>query len=509
MRRALLLLIVLVAFAPKEVLAQDPEAAPAEAEVPEGAPPEGAPPEGAPPEGVGGAQAGAAVEAGPGGEAIAAAEEEAPFDPKAYAAELRKLLPLLREKVEVSLEDKLNAKAEAQTEMIGEILRYVALAGFLLLLIPVFLGGRYPGKAGLLFKQSALAGLLFWLAVNLLSLALLLLRSIQGGLAAISNPQIAMVGAFFDTLDKNAEDLAAFGPTILEPTLEQLQGGDQSAPVLLLENLDKLQNQASVFKTLAGWLKGLDWLFGALPTVMALVAVALFVVSFKPLLTDIVMLPIRAARGEVQVGAGALAKETMRKVGREFLAVFGMIGVLIVLTLISGSLLSVVVGPAIEALVAFLLVAFIYLQVEPAASTGLVLVSVGTVLALLVTLVLVVIVGNVLYLSRAQKIFRQRFHDKVRLGAHRTFWTRGSWWLIWSQLLPVLSVAILAEVLDPIFSAFMEGDKPSFLPAMLIGGASLLGGFLLLFWLGRGLRAMRSLARYDVKAAAETAAAKA
>lgn len=513
MRTALALVGSLLLFTPLLARAQEPAAAEEAAEAPEEA--EGAPTpepgaEGAP-DNAGGEAAGAGE---PGGvvEAVAVAAvapegepavAEAAFDPKAYAEELRRRLPGLREKIEEKIGEKITAKQEAQMDMISEILGYVSLAGFLLLLLPLFLGGRYPGKAGVLFKQAALAGLLFCLAVNMLSLALMLLRGMQGAMAAVSNPQIAMVEGFFDTLDKDADDLAAIGPQILDPTLAQLEGGGDSAAVALLDNLHRLQQQVGVFQTVADWLKGLDWLFGALPTVMALVAVGLFVVSFRPLLTDIVMLPIRAAKGEVQLGAGALAKETMRKVGREFLVVFGMMGVLIVLTIVSGTLLSLLVAPAVEALLGFLLIAFIYLQVEPVASTGLLLVSIASVLALLVMCVLVVVVGNVLFLSRAQKIFRQRYHDKIPLGRHRVFWTRGSWQVLWSQLLPVLILSLLAVVVEPVLGAFIDGDEPSFLAGMLASGAVLLFGFVALFWLGRGVRSLKGLASYKVVDAAK------
>src|SRR5688572_22432578 len=225
-------------------------------------------------------------------------------DPKAYAAHLRGLAGVAREKLLVQLEDKILAKQEAQLDRIMTGLSIVALAGFLLLFTPLVLMRRYPGRMGVLVKYSVLASLTFVVAVNLFAGVLLVMRTVQGAAGRATNPQLAIVHATFDTIDEKAEDLAIAGPTLIEPTLDQLSGGetDEPLPALLLSNVQKFKQEFTVFSDLAAFFKQVSFVFGYLPIVLTLVTLILFCMAARPTLEQIVTLPARAAAGEAGVG---------------------------------------------------------------------------------------------------------------------------------------------------------------------------------------------------------------
>src|SRR5262249_35570404 len=308
---------------------------------------------------------------------------------------------------------------------VGDFLGCLSVLGGLMLLMPLWLRRRHPWKLFALFKYSAIAALAFFLAVNLFTLTFMLLRGVQGGLASVTSPQVAMVDGAFSALDKNADDLAELGPAVIEPTLAQL-GGDTDEPVhvALLENLHKLKQDAAVFTKAASIFKDVGWLLGYMPILLALVTVVLFARHFWPVLRDLVGLPERAVVEPAQ--AGRIVKDTFRKIGRELLATLALIGVLIAVTVVGGFLLAALVEPAMDVVINLIVFAFLYLQVEPAAATGVVLFAIVAVAAFAVENVAAVTVGSALYLGKAQKIFRPKFHDKVPPPAAARFLEGGA-----------------------------------------------------------------------------------
>lgn len=513
MHRLSLVIVCALALAPGLTHAQTPEptaeaeaeAEPAEPEPEPGTPAEAEAEPGTPAEpgdpgapGLEGepAEHGATAPPTEAGTPDAAAVEAPAPDPTAYAAALRSHLTILKEMVKEKLVDKMMAKQDGQMAMVSGLLGGVAFAGFLMLGLPLVVRSRFPGKTALLVKQSALGALLFFVTVNLLTGALVLLRNAQAALGSLTNPQITMLDGVFATLDKEAGDLSGLS-SVLDPTLQQLATSEEPFVALLMTNLGKIRADITVFQSIASMLKSLDWLFGALPFVTAILAVVLFVISFKPLLLDIVRMPIRAAEG-TSANAWAFAKETLRRVGREFLSVLSLILVLFVVTLVSAGILSQLLQPAMEALLAFAVAGFFYVQVEANISSSLMLLSLSAVALFLVLSVGVVLAGNIFFLSKAQKIFHQRFVDRVPLGTHRAFWGRGSLALLWSQLLPLGFIMMGTYTVEKVFEKYMATEPPSFLSGMLISGVLLVVGFLTFYWLTRGFRALRYIARYKV-----------
>ncbi|MBL8943922.1 MAG: hypothetical protein JNK45_12280, partial [Myxococcales bacterium] len=246
--------------------------------------------------------------------------EEAPaMDPAEYLALLREVLRSQKDAVALRLEEKIAAKQDEKMATMSRLLGWLSLAGLLLLLLPLSLRRKYPGQEAMLFKYSALAAGVCVAAIFLFSRVLLLLRGIQGALSSVTNPQVAVIDATFQVLDDNVEDLVDVGPMLIEAPLAQVAAGEQdSLPMAILDNVSKINEDITIFKTIARQFEGVFAMFGYLPIVLTVVAVVLFVLSIKPVILEIVALPGRVAAGEAR--AGDVVKEVFRTVGRELLA---------------------------------------------------------------------------------------------------------------------------------------------------------------------------------------------
>src|SRR5678810_1302054 len=100
----------------------------------------------------------------------------------------------------------------------GWIVSGVAACGVFLLLLPLFLIKRYPGRGALLFKYSALAALTFFVTINLFGGVLYGMRTVQGALSGYTNPSIAIAKGTFDTLDENADRYITTGKELFAPS---------------------------------------------------------------------------------------------------------------------------------------------------------------------------------------------------------------------------------------------------------------------------------------------------
>jgi hypothetical protein len=442
------------------------------------------------------AEADAMIAAGaePAGETM---EEAHPgMTPADYLALLREVLRTQQEKVAERLEAKLAAKQEAKMATMSSVLGWVSLGGLLLLLLPLSLRKKYPGQDALLFKYSALAAAVCVVVVFLFSRVLLLLRAIQGGLSSIANPQVAVIDASFTVLEDNIEDMVELGPMLIEAPLAQVSSGEQdSLPLAIIDNISRINEDITVFKSIARQFEGVFAMFGYLPIVLMVVAVVLFVLSIKPVIMEIVSLPSRVATGQVK--ASDVVKQVFRAVGRELLATLCLIGVLVVTTILSGIMLSLAVEPAIEAFLAYVFTSLLYTVASPEFSKLAVYCSVMGALLFLVLNIAVVLVVNVLFLGKAQKIFKRRFHDRVPLGAHRRFWGWGTLSLLWAQVLPLLFVAIAQEGIGKLIDVLTDGGgEPPWTALLLSGPAILVFGFIAVFWAARGLKAITFILKY-------------
>ncbi len=451
------------------------------------------------------AQPDPAPEAAPAEAPAEAAAEMTPAQRAEYVAALRELARSTRAAVFDRMTARIEQKQAEKLDRISFLLSLFALSGALLLLLPFFLRRKYPDRMGVLVRYSALAALLFYLAVNLFAVVLLLMRGTQSALGEYTNPQIKLVAATFDLIEDKADEMAEVGPLLIEPTMQSLSaGGDGTVLGVMLENVQQLRNDVSVFSSIARFVERLDGLFGMLPLLFIGLALFLFGRVTWPTLSEIARLPERAAQGERGAVRHTL-RLTLRNVWAEARATFCVAGVLIAMSLLASSLLGLVLEPAIEVFMAYLALAFLYIQVDAAAGSFWILASLmGALLFLLVNLG-VILLTTILVLLKTQKIFQQRFRAGVPLRAHRRFWQWGVAGALWIQLLPVLYVAVAVKAIGWFAEAsagrLIDPSDPaaSNWPFLLVSGPLLfLLGFAFIFWLGRGVSALGFLARYRV-----------
>jgi hypothetical protein len=285
-----------------------------------------------------------------------------------------------------------------------------SLLGFGLLLMPLFVKKKYPGKAGVLFKYSALAALTFFVTVNLFGGVLFGMKTAQGALGSSTNPTLAIASGTFDTLYDNADDYLVMGKELFVPTLLAMEGNSEEQPaVLLIENGMKVVQDAKVFMSIAKMFKKLDLVFSILPIILFFVTMILFALAIRPTLTEIIKLPMRAASGELGAGK-ATTKNAMKRVWGELLATLCTVGVLTVLTFVSAAILGQIVKPALDALLGYFSLAVNYLQFVEGASSGVVFLALFSVVLFLALNLATLILSMSFFLGKCQKIFQARFN---------------------------------------------------------------------------------------------------
>ena len=420
-------------------------------------------------------------------------------DPKLYAEYIRAIIASKREAVEEKIMDRVIDKQVARMDMVSGIFSIVSALALGLLLMPLILRKRYPGKSGVLWKYSAISALLFFVTINLFAGVLSVLRVGQMVGGGMTNPQVQIVQATFDTIDENAEDIAPMGPVLIEPTLAALQpGSEDPLPVLLLNNVQKFNNELTVFKKVASFFKSVNWVFGYLPIVLSLVTVAVFLLGLKPTLMDIIKLPIRAASGEQGV-ARKVTKSTLRRVGWELVTTFAIMFVLLFVMVFAGLFLAEALKPALEAFIAYLGVAFIYVQIVPDASSAAVLTALGGTVLFLVLDLAVVLAASALFIGKAHKIFQRRFHDKEPLRAHGRFWKWGTLSMVYALVFPLLYIFAAQPLVEAIIEWQMaDGENVSWGSLLVVGPVLLVVLFLASAWLFRVHKAIGFIAKYKV-----------
>jgi hypothetical protein len=423
--------------------------------------------------------------------------------PSLTIEQFRTLVRLAKRKVLERMEVKIKKKADARMETISMVIFLFSLAGFLLLAMPLFLARKYPGQGGNLFKYSAIAAGTFIVVVNLFGVIMFGTKTAQGAVSNQTNPQLKIAAGFFDALDENAPRYVTTGKELFGPTLEQLNGkSDEQPAVLLIENGQKIVKQASVFKSIAGMFKQVNFIFGILPIVLLGVTLLLFILAIKPTLLEIIKLPATVAAGAASAGQDVV-KRAMRRVGGEVIATVCALGVLVVLTFISGFVMGVVVKPALDALITCFARAVDYLQFVNGASTGMVALMLFGVILFLVLNLAVVILSMSFFMGKTQKVFQQRFNEGVPLSAHQRWWTWALPAVFVAQLLPLLYVFIarfgIQAIERKIMASATAAEKVNWSMLLLSTPLLLVIGFGVFFWAARGVKAVAFLQKYKVK----------
>ena len=438
----------------------------------------------------------------PDDKALEARPEAKELLPSIDVETFRKGVRLVKKIVLGKMEKKIAKKSDKKMATFGKIVTGVSLLGLLLLLMPLFLAKRFPGKSGLLFKYSGLAALTFVVTVNLFGGVLFGMRTVQGALSNYTNPSIAIAAGTFDTLDEQADKFIVMGKELFLPTIEQMRNApDEQPSVQLLQNGVKIVQDAKVFLSIAKMVKKVDFIFGILPIVLTLLTLVLFVLAIRPTLTEIIKLPMRAASGES--GGKEVVGNAMKRVKGELIASVCTIGVLVVLTVVSSWVLGQIVKPALDAFLTYFSLTITYLQFAQGASSGLVFVTLFAVILFLVLNLAALILSMSFFLGKAQKIFQQRFNEGTPISTHARFFKWGAPSVLLVQVFPWLFAITAAKLLDKINDSVLEGatsaEMVSWGKLLLAGPAFLVVAFTILFWAVRGLKAMKFLATYKVK----------
>jgi hypothetical protein len=419
-------------------------------------------------------------------------------------AQFRTMVRLAREKVLGRLMAGIAKATAARTTLMARLIVLFSATGLLLLLLPLVVARKHPGKLGVLFKYSAVAAFTFVLTVNLFGVVLLGLRSAQSVLSEHTNPQIALAEGFFDSLHDNADELVVVGRELFAPTLKRMRGaGDEQPAIALIASGQKLVDDGAVFAWVARAFEVVAFVFGIIPLVLLGMTLVTSVVALKPTLLAIVQLPGQAASaGGSGDGGGDVFTSSMRRVGTELLATLATLAVLVAITLLAGAVLGRVVQPALEALISYYAFAVMYLRFVDGASSAMVFVMMSSVILFLILNLAVIMVSMWFFVARSKAIFQRCCNDRVPLRDHTRFWAWGSLSVVWALVFPLLYIVVARLAIDRINASVMAGatdaESVRWEVLMLGGPLILVVGFIALLWASRVLRSIRFLIAYEV-----------
>lgn len=421
-----------------------------------------------------------------------------PSDKAAYAAFLRGALAKARPHVIAKMETKAQTSQATSMNRLSFGMFLFSLSGIFLLFRPFFLLKRYPGRAKTLFGYGALSAGLFFLTVNLFAMVIGLLKTAQGVASHYTNPQIAIVEAAFDVLNRNADDLVELAPKLIEPSLHQMAKGDASFVVVLLENFKGIKSDIDAVLAIAKAVKALDGVLAWIPVVLTCVAIFTFAMSAKDTLIAIVRLPEAAASGG---GAGVIIRGALRRVKNELLATLCLIGTLMVLAVGGGVALKMAVEPAVEAFLNTIFLAAITLQVQKVSSATL-FGGLGLSALVLVLNVAVVMAASTAALGKLHKIFQRKFHEGLPLSAHGRFWKRAPFALALCFLFPFIYDFLAEKGSEAILTRTLHSAHPQYSAALVGTPAAVCLGFVVCFGVVLGVHSLLFLFRYPVKSIA-------
>jgi len=430
----------------------------------------------------------------------AAAWKNAPPEVQAAAVRLlREAVAKERGPLYASMEERIRAKQEVDREPIWDTVALIALAGPLLLLMPLFVFRRYPGRFRALCLSSALAAVLFSMTVVMFFLPLGLFLSLWEDYSIMFDPRLRILDASFDALDRDAESLLSRDLPVEQTLLELQDGSPNSFPTVLLDNLTEVSRQAQVFEPVVNLYRRAEWLFWSLPKVQCFIATLIFVLPMMPLFYAIVQLPMRAAAGEPKQ-ARRIVRMTLKHWWREVATLLVMAVLFLGIGAVDDLALGLMAEPVTETVLRFIMTALDYLGRDPSPWFSVVYVSLAGVFLFCLLNVAMMGLAVLFYLTRATQIVRLRFHMKVPLRQYAEFWKWGTFYLLWVQMLPVVFVTVAFPVIHRVTHYFASGDSRSYVAALLVATALLLGGSVGLFWLGHGWRGLKYLVFLKVPA---------
>jgi hypothetical protein len=460
-------------------------------------------------------------------QSLACVQQEAQTDAvsnPAYIAKekLREWLGIARSKVISKLRKK---ERKAQMASLARILIFLGIlaviGSLIVLLMPVFIGKRYPQHKPLLWKASAIAAGTFALTIVMLGATLLVMRLAQGAIATDStSPKMRLADAAFDVLEQEEyvegfSELSKVRLDFIKGPLRTIVEADPDKkaeyssfiayvathwstileePELksIAKNAKKLKSSAGSFKSVIGFYKKVDWIMGLVPIVLAILAVLLYLLPVRQTLIDIASAPAKAAAsGTGQTDIMGTAKHT---VFAELKSVLPFLALVLVLLPLTGVFLAIAVKPLIEILLGYFLLTMFYILFSDV-STFVLYASLGGAIMLLVSILAVYIMGMVFFIGTTRKILRSVFHFRHTWGEFKRFFKWGGISMLWILVLPVLFVLGLEYITFEMFEPNVEslGAKD-----MLLIPVGALVAFPVLFWAARGFKAMKFIMKFPV-----------
>lgn len=417
-----------------------------------------------------------------------------------FVASFTALVEKMREKIIAKMIYKTTQKQSKTMGLLMMIMLGLTAAGVLILLTPLFLAKKYPGKEKLVWKGALLATFAYISTMLVFTGAVFLLRTAKNETAMLVNPPLAIANASFDAVHDQVAFLTSTPGgeddvrVLLEPPIAALAAGSEDGMLeAVLDNVSQFKDDFSVFKALANFFKGLGWLFASVSTILVIVAVVMFMLSQKSLLRDILRLPTQVASGDV-ANFGAAYGAMQRRTGKEVLALVLAILVLLASAFIAGFLLYLALSPAVAALFDYLMANIAYVLTPGDASRLVVygsLFGYGLFLGLIVVLI---ILGNAFFVGKFQKVIQQKFRHGIPAPTYKKFWLWGPLAAIWVQVLPVAILFLTSFILDKMVDG--RGDI-SWETALLVGPLGQLAALPLLFWIFQGFRALKFLLKFD------------
>ncbi len=414
----------------------------------------------------------------------------------AYAEELRTKLEEARVPIVGELKSTLTTQQNERSNVMLRLMWALTLVGLFMLAAPIVLIWRY-GLMRLpeLLIYSSISSALFLLVGSILVGLYALTRYTNGLVSTAYNPQLSVTESLFDFLISRSDSLAEIGPTIIEPTIVAMEEGPTSPALqIILENAESFSSTLNVFIILARVAQGINILFSFLPLALLLVAFVLFIRNSIPTLKEIVRLPGRAAQRQPNVVRNTV-RLTIQNLKKESLYALGIIGVLLVLTLIVSSVGRGAIEPALEIILNYIIAAMIYAQTEAGAQPGLILFCTGIALAFLVMVLAMTTLAAVLFLWRSSSVLRTVTRAGMGLRNERRFWLRGTGGLVWAMFLPVL-YALAASPAIALWGQWAVDTRTWGVMFGLIPLA-LVAGFFVAFWAGNGFKTLMFVRRYQ------------
>lgn len=423
----------------------------------------------------------------------------APESTEDYATALQNHLLELQGPVTAAVRAAISDDQSQRSRAILGVLVGLTFTGLIFVFAPLPLARRYPKRKSILNRFSWLSAVMFILVGNVFVGIYALTRFSQSLVSTASNPQLSLTESTFSFLIDNSDELAAVGPGIIEPAMRSIEN-DPSAPALdtILANVYTFMGEVEVYQSMASVAKITVGLFSIIPLFVLLVAFALVLRNAMPTMKTITRLPGDAARGVERAGRKTIG-ETSRSIGRELIYALGMIGVLLVVTIVIAATGTNAVEPALQVVLNYILASIVYIQLTEEARPGLVFFSVAATLAYL-TLMMAMTVGIAgIFLFKASRLLRHSSREGFRSIQQRRFWLIGFGGLLWMMLFPMLYAQTAGSVVSGLVQVGVDYSAWGFI--FISPPVVMLLMFFVSLWAVNGYRTISFIWRYSPEAA--------